>query len=206
MFIRWVKKIALFVLRVCFNFRVENPLPEEMGRAIICSNHASNWDPVALYAISPDNAVIVAKKELQDVFFIGWLIQKVNIIFVDRDHNDIAAMRQMLKALDENRPLILFPEGTRVKEPSPDQIKDGIGYIVQKGKADVHCARIDTDYHFRSPFVVRFRPTLSAASLSQFDRKSGRHRIAELVYQMIYTPEALLSGSTREFVEEESEG
>lgn len=192
MFRRFLKKLAQVVMAIGFRYRVENPIPDVMGRALICANHASNWDPIALLAAVPENAIFVAKKELEHVFVVGWILRKMQVIFVDRDHNDLTALRKMLHVLQDDCPLVLFPEGTRVHEPAPEKMKDGTGFFVQKAKTDVHCAYLDTTYRFRAPFTVRFRPALKAEMLSTFEKRKGRHQITKLVYQMIYEPERLV--------------
>ena len=62
--------------------------------------------------------VYVVKKELLSIPFYGWFLKKMGMIPIDRKAG-VSALRQLLKksenVLKQNRSIIIFPEGTRVK-------------------------------------------------------------------------------------------
>ncbi len=59
---------------------------------------------------------------------------------LDRKSGDISAVRRALRILKSNKPLVVFPQGTRGK--SLDDYTDGVGFIAQKAKVPVYVARI----------------------------------------------------------------
>jgi 1-acyl-sn-glycerol-3-phosphate acyltransferase len=87
------------------------------GPSIIAVKHQSAWDTFAVSAIFKDPAIVL-KRELLAIPFYGWYLRKAGMIGVDRMAG-AATLRTMLvaarNAVAEGRPIIIFPEGTRVK-------------------------------------------------------------------------------------------
>ncbi len=87
------------------------------GPVIFASKHQSAWDTIIFNLLFDDPAFII-KKELFHVPFFGWCIYKAGMIGIDRT-DGAPALKKMLgearEALDQGRPLVIFPEGTRVR-------------------------------------------------------------------------------------------
>ncbi len=181
----WTKHLAHWVLRVFFRLKMEEP-PSIQKPSIICANHGSNWDALAMYMILPDSGKIVAKKELSHLPLIGRLLRRWGAIYVDRENNDIRALREMLQVLKNGQVLGIFPEGHRMKVQDPHAMKEGIGYLVQKSRVPVYCIYIESTYHFRSDFVIRFRPVLQTEEFSSLPRHEARTMITAKVFNTIY--------------------
>ena len=90
-------------------------LPDEP--VLICANHSSGWDPVLLVcALASDFPLrIMAKEQLFRIPIIGGFIRRMGAFPVDRGNSDIGAIRTSIKSLKEGFSLLIFPEGTRVK-------------------------------------------------------------------------------------------
>ena len=59
---------------------------------------------------------MVAKKELREKSgFLRVMHKEIGIIFVDRDSPSLSSIKSILTALKRDRPLLVFPEGTRNK-------------------------------------------------------------------------------------------
>ena len=86
------------------------------GAAIIASKHQSEWEAHVFLHELNDPAYVI-KKELYFVPGYGWFSAKVNMIFVDRD-GGAKSLRTLVKgaqkAVARGRPVVIFPEGTRV--------------------------------------------------------------------------------------------
>ena len=88
------------------------------GPFIACPNHSSLLDPpMAAFALTKKHPVrIMAKSSLLKIPVIGWFMKNGGVIGVDRGNADINAIKRSLKVLKGGYPMMIFPEGTRVKE------------------------------------------------------------------------------------------
>lgn len=103
---------------------VEN-IPE--GAAVICGNHTTLGDP--LYVVccmgSKRQTHVMAKAEVMKWPVIGFLLKKAGIIGVNRGKSDIAAVKECLRVLRNGEKLLMFPEGTRVREGEVSEAHTG---------------------------------------------------------------------------------
>lgn len=164
MFYFAVRGIVGFFMRHIYRLEVhgrEN-IPQDSERLIICGNHKSNLDPVAISAIFERQIFWMAKKELFENKFFGGFLTKLGAFPIDREGNDLAAIKKSLKILKNEDVLGIFPEGTRVKEADYTRIKSGIALIAQKTNSRVLPVYIEGDYkpfrktriYFREPVKI----------------------------------------------------
>jgi 1-acyl-sn-glycerol-3-phosphate acyltransferase len=108
-FHRWCARVFLGV-----ESRVEGEIP--CGPLIFASKHQSMYETLELLLMLRDPAVVV-KRELTKIPFWGEIALKQGVIPVDREGSS-GALRSMLKAaraaVTADRPILIFPEGTRV--------------------------------------------------------------------------------------------
>ena len=113
----WIKLI-IGVLRVVVGLRHEvnglEHLPKQ--NISIASKHQSAWETLALHLIFKDPAIIL-KKELLKLPILGWFISKVGMVPINRSGGG-SALKSMIEVAkrwsDSGRPIIIFPQGTRV--------------------------------------------------------------------------------------------
>lgn len=100
-------------------------LPE--GGAVLCANHTAMSDPLFIcFACTLRNKFRpMAKVELSKIPLIGWLLGKAGVIYVDRGHADVKAVKAALLCLKNHGNLLIFPEGTRVHEGEDVSAKGG---------------------------------------------------------------------------------
>ena len=105
--------------------------PED-GERTTCSFSAavlhSSRDPIWILLALPEKKMIriMAKQELRRVPFIGWVMEKFRVIFVNRGAHDIAAFSQCVDALArEQEKLLVFVEGTRCNREKHVRAKTG---------------------------------------------------------------------------------
>ena len=68
----------------------------------------------------------MAKQELRRVPFVGWVMEKFRVIFVNRGAHDIAAYQQCVDALEqEHDKMLVFIEGTRCNRDKHVRAKTG---------------------------------------------------------------------------------
>ncbi|MCC9620782.1 1-acyl-sn-glycerol-3-phosphate acyltransferase [Thalassospira sp. MA62] len=107
------------------------------GPCILVSKHQSAWETLTFHTVVPDPAYIL-KKELTRIPLVGQFLILSGQIAVDRSAGS-AALKDMVKgagkALEENRQVIIFPEGTRTPPGSNRPYHPGI-YALYKAFPD----------------------------------------------------------------------
>ena len=139
MFYKNVLNFINLPFRLFFPFKaygVEN-LPE--GRVVVAGNHSSNADVVmVLLSIPRDGKVgIIGKAELFKIKPMAWFLEKMGAFGVNRGANDVGAVKKCLGTLKDEKRLIIFPEGTRVKGEESIEAKNGAALFAMKTKSPV---------------------------------------------------------------------
>ncbi len=149
------------ILRVVFNilYRVEVNGNENLptGRSyIVASNHIHNFDPVLLACFLKKREIhYLAKKELFKYKIFAKFFEKVGVIPIDRNKNDITAIKRVLKLLKSGEVLGIFPQGTRIRSDEQDgSAKAGLGMFALKTDTPIIPVRIDGDYKLFSKIVI----------------------------------------------------
>ncbi len=100
-------------------------------RVIVASKHFSMWETVAFLCLLPRPAIVL-KQSLLRIPFYGWYSRQMGMIAIDRSAG-ARAVRAMTaasrRALDDGRPVVIFPEGTRKKPGAPPDYKPGIAAL-----------------------------------------------------------------------------
>lgn len=98
------------------------------GAYLVAAKHQSAWDTIALTTVFPDPALVM-KAELLKIPVYGWFCAKFGMIPIQRETGP-SALRRMLKAAreraDDQRQILVFPEGTRRQPGAPPDYKPGI--------------------------------------------------------------------------------
>jgi len=94
--------------------RPEGEAPQ--GTMIVAAKHQSMYETMELVRFLHEPAIVL-KRELADIPLFGWVVRRYGVIPVDRS-GGAAALRRMMRAAEaaiaEGRPILIFPEGTRV--------------------------------------------------------------------------------------------
>lgn len=121
-FFAFVYHVLGAVVRVWHPFRVEGLENVPESGALLCPNHASNWDPILVVLALPVNyrLHLMGKEELFRNPILGWFLRKVGGFPVSRGTADIKAIKTAMQAIKSGDSLLMFPEGTT--------IRNGVGY------------------------------------------------------------------------------
>ncbi len=108
------------------------------GPCILIANHLSGLDPICVaHAVSGEEVTYLAKKEVMQGRFSGWLLRTLHAIPVDRHNFDMAAMRACMQTLKEGRVLGIFPEGTRYKKGNMEELEAGVAILALRSQVPV---------------------------------------------------------------------
>jgi len=108
----------------------ENIIKSE--KFFIASSHQSMFETFALQ-IPLDGPIFILKKELLNIPLFGWYLRKIGSIAIIREtttKENLNFFDKIKERLEENkRPLLIFPQGTRVKLDEQPPFKKGVGRI-----------------------------------------------------------------------------
>ncbi len=111
------------VLRI--RFAMEGQIPD--GAYLIAFKHEAMVETIEALRLA-HTPVVVMKRELTQIPLFGWVTRRYGVIGVDREAG-AKALRTMLvearAAVDKRRPVIIFPEGTRVPHGEWPELRPG---------------------------------------------------------------------------------
>ncbi len=158
------------------------------GPFLIASNHASHLDPPIVGAHVPRQMRFFGRKNLWKIRPLGWWLDKVETIPVERDSGDIGAIKRVLQALKENRAVVLFPEGTRTPDGQLHKPKPGVGLMACKTGVPVVPCRIYGSFeafskgssipNFGTSISIVFGPPIPASEYDDPTAGKARYEIA----------------------------
>ncbi len=158
-FIKFLIKLYYLVF-----FRVEVRGIENLNKGhakVICANHISNHDPVVIGAFLPESIRFMAKHTLFKHWYADRFLRFAGGFPVNRDENDLGAIKTSLKALKNDESVLIFAEGTRNMTRSPLEAKAGAAMIAIKSKVPIQPISVDSTYKLFSKIVITVQPIRS---------------------------------------------
>lgn len=133
-----IVRIFMFFYHPVFHISGRENIPDD-GAYLICPNHAGLADPIwVVFGLGLDHLPrIMAKKELMGIPVLGWILKKIGVFGVDRKNMDIQAVKQGIRCLRDRQQLIIFPEGTRVKNGKDVRPKNGAVHLSYRTDAPI---------------------------------------------------------------------
>jgi 1-acyl-sn-glycerol-3-phosphate acyltransferase len=105
--------------------QVEGEIPA--GAFLIAFKHEAMVETIEALRLAR-KPVVVMKRELTTIPLFGWVTRRYGVIGVDREAG-AKALRTMLaegrKAVEQQRPVVIFPEGTRVPHGEAPELRPG---------------------------------------------------------------------------------
>jgi len=97
-------------------------------------NHQSVMDIILFEYLAPKDTAWISKKEIGDIPWFGRILKAPNMIMVERQSKKslIKLIKDSKDRLDDNRPLAIFPEGTRSDGKRLRKFKAGAKVIANK--------------------------------------------------------------------------
>jgi 1-acyl-sn-glycerol-3-phosphate acyltransferase len=125
---------------------------------IIAMKHQSAWDTLILPVVLGDPAIVL-KRELLLLPFFGWYAARAGSIAIDRKAGAGALRRMLAKARPvgtAGRPIIIFPEGTRVGPRARRPYQPGVAALYQALALPLVPAAVNSGLYWgRRSFVKR---------------------------------------------------
>jgi len=184
MFYYFAKGVLWFLFRLVYRMRVsgvEN-IPRE-GAFLLCGNHIHIFDGPVLLAFTPRKVALMGKQEIfQKNRFFSWVFRSAGVFPVDRfAAADMQAYRHTMKELDAGKGLVIFSQGTRMKEF--ENAKSGVAMFALKSGAPIVPVGISGAYKPLSRIVIKIGEPISMTPYA--GRKVKADVLAEVMDEVV---------------------
>lgn len=164
--VRFIAKIYLYFYLDLKYIGLDNIV--EGKPYIICSNHISNFDAIAISIKVKSRIVFLGKKELFKYKLSSWFFKRLGVISVDRGESGQDLIDDCSFVIKSGGILGIFPEGTRSNTDALLKFKSGVIYIAASSKANILPVAIKKNTQkigFRTKYVVKFGKMLNYEEL-----------------------------------------
>ncbi len=134
---RFLSHYVLWILKIFLNAKIEFKGLENLKKHekfFVASAHQSMFETFALQIVI-NGPIFILKKELTKIPFFGWGLKKIGAIVIVRNtvtKENLNFFDRVKESINKsNRPLLIFPQGTRVKYKEKVPFKKGAGRIYQ---------------------------------------------------------------------------
>ena len=107
------------------------------NKFFVASSHQSMFETFFLQTIF-NSPIFILKKELLKIPIFGWYLKKIGSISIKRNKTtkeNLGFFEQISRLINtSNRPLIIFPQGTRLPPEDRSPFKKGSGRIYEELK------------------------------------------------------------------------
>lgn len=188
MFYRFGRALIKLLNLILYNIHVEGEenIPET-GGFILCPNHISNYDPLAVATHMKRQVHFMAKAELYKNFIFKKVMLALGTIPVDRGKVSLETLKESLRVLKNGEILGIFPEGTRVKNGERKKPMEGFVVFALKTKSPILPVHIEGEYKFRGKINIKFGKPIE---LNEYYGKKVKpeemSKISEKIMDIVY--------------------
>lgn len=185
-----MKGIASFLFLFVYRIKSQGKenIPKE-GGVIFAVNHRSWVDPFMVALTSPRPLTFMAKAELFKNPIFGKALKALGAFPVKRGKGDLAAVKTALSILKEEKVMMIFPEGTRVKKGQTVEAKPGVAMFAIHAKTPIIPIKIDGEYGFMKRITVIYGEPMDFSEYGKLPTEELK-KLSQGVMDKIYSMEA----------------
>ena len=162
----------------------------------IASSHQSMFETFYLQTIF-NSPIFILKKELLTIPLFGWYLKKIGSISINRNKiskDNLNFYENISQAITStNRPLIIFPQGTRVLPNERPPFKKGASKIYEKLKISCQPIAINSGYVWPKGGVNQSRKSITISILKPITANLKKEEFLKILENNIYSELNLLS-------------
>ena len=187
-----------FCLRLFLSTKIvikgtENIINDE--KFFIAASHQSMFETFYLQTIF-NSPIFILKKELLNIPIFGWYLKKIGSISIKRDKvtkDNLGFLEDIFKTVSKtNRPLIIFPQGTRVLPEERPPFKKGVSRIYENLKINCQPIAINSGYTWPKHGSKHSNKTLTISILTPIKAGLPKDQFLKILENNIYTELNLL--------------
>ncbi len=189
---RILSNYVVFTLKIFLNTGVEFKGIENLKKHekyFVASAHQSMFETFALQTVIP-GPIFILKKELMKIPFFGWCLKKIGAIDIVRE----TATKENLSFFDKilersgnsKRPLLIFPQGTRVPYKERPIFKKGVGRIYETIKLPCIPVALNTGKVWPKNSFNKYPGKITISFLSPIEPGLEKQKFIEKLQTEIY--------------------
>tara|TARA_B100001996_G_scaffold122159_1_gene92382 strand:+ start:1968 stop:2675 length:708 start_codon:yes stop_codon:yes gene_type:complete len=183
---------VVFVVKIFLNTEVEfkgkNNIPKDK-KYFVASAHQSMFETFALQSVL-DYPVFILKKELLKIPLFGLYLKKIKSIEIVRNTttkdnlNFFDRVASIIK--NENRPLLIFPQGTRIKVEEQVPFKKGVGKIYETLNIDCVPVALNSGNVWPKKGIIKYPGKITVSFLEPIEPGLSRDEFVKNLETKIY--------------------
>ena len=190
---------AGFCLRLFLSVKIiikgkENIITDR--KFFIAASHQSMFETFYLQTIF-NSPVFILKKELLQIPIFGWYLKKIGSISINRNKvskDNLGFLEDILVSVkNSNRPLIIFPQGTRVLPDERPSFKKGATRIYQELNIACQPVAINSGYVWPKKGTKKSHKTITVSILTPINSGMEKENFLQNLESKIYSELNLLN-------------
>ena len=156
----------------------------------IASSHQSMFETFYLQTVF-NSPVFILKKELLSIPVFGWYLKKIGCISIKRDKttkDNLSFFQDISKVISNSkRPLIIFPQGTRVMPDERPSFKKGASRIYEELKIKCQPVAINSGYVWPKKGLKHSNKIITISILEPIRSGFSKEEFIKLLEDNIYS-------------------
>tara|TARA_B110000261_G_scaffold155372_1_gene188082 strand:- start:57 stop:758 length:702 start_codon:yes stop_codon:yes gene_type:complete len=156
----------------------------------IAASHQSMFETFFLQTLF-NSPVFILKKELLMIPIFGWYLKKIGSISIRRNKiskDNLGFFSDILKLTNSsNRPLIIFPQGTRLLPEDRTPFKKGASRIYEKLRISCQPIAINSGFTWPKNGPKKINTTLTISILKPIEPGQNKELFLKNLQDIIYT-------------------
>ncbi len=156
----------------------------------IAASHQSMFETFFLQTIF-NSPVFILKKELLIIPIFGWYLKKIGSISIKRNKvtkDNLNFFNEISKVINNtDRPLIIFPQGTRVPPRDRPPFKKGVSRIYEELNIACQPIAINSGYVWPKKGGKRYNKNIIISILKPIPAGLSREDFSKILEKSIYT-------------------
>ncbi len=182
-----------FCLRIILSVNIKVLGKENISKDnnfFIAASHQSMFETFYLQTIFK-SPIFILKKELLLIPIFGWYLKKIGSVSIKRDKitKDNLSFFENIKetVIKSNRPLLIFPQGTRVKPNERPPFKKGAWRIYDALKIPCQPVAINSGYVWPKEGVKVNKKQITISILPLINYELENNQFVKLLEEKIYS-------------------
>ena len=192
LFGKFLGHYVILIVKIFLNTKVEikgiSNIPKT-EKYFVASAHQSMFETFALQAVL-DYPVFILKKELLKIPIFGLYLKKIKSIEIIRDtttKDNLSFFDKVATAIkNENRPLLIFPQGTRIKTDERVSFKKGVGRIYEALNISCVPIALNSGYVWPKKGIIKYPGKITISLLEPIKPGLNRDEFIKNLENKIY--------------------